>query len=160
MGKKIPIYAGFGLLALLLQLVVAPRISIQSIRPDFILLVILFIGRFEGRLSGQLSGFGFGLLTDAIGMGSFLGLSALSKTISGFLSGYLKSKKNRISLLLFYSISVSFIFIHFLIFYLINFKGTGLGIHFIILRYVIPASIYTAIFYILIDSLFTSKEDV
>ena len=154
MGKVTLIYIGFCFFAFILQLFLAPWMSIKEIRPDFVLLAILFIGRLEGRLKGQLYGFFMGLFVDLIGLGSFLGLSALAKTIAGFFAGYLKDQKNRLSLVSFYAFNVILIFAHYAIFYFINFKGAELTTQVVLLRYITPATIYTAIFYILIDLLF------
>lgn len=100
---------------------------------------------------GQLYGFSIGLLIDAIGIGSFLGLSALTKTISGFFSGYLKNQRGKMNVFSYYAIPVVIIFFHFIIFYLVNFKNAEITTYNVILRYVIPTSIYTSVFYILFD---------
>lgn len=151
MLQKVIVLVCFSLLAILVQLLFVPWMTIRNIRPDFILLLVLIVGRLKGRIVGQLYGFSIGLLIDAIGMGSFLGLSALTKTISGFFSGYLKNQKGRLNLFSYYAIAIIIIFAHFVIFYLVNFKGAEFTTYHIILRYVIPASIYTSVFYILID---------
>ncbi len=149
--KKFGILFGFSLLAILLQLIVAPWLTIQSIKPDFILILVLYVAILQGRVFGQLFGFSIGLIVDFIGIGSFLGLSALSKTVAGFLAGYLKNSHNRFNSFVYYSIACLVILIHFTIFFLINFKSSGYGIQFILLRYILPEFLYTSIIFILLD---------
>jgi len=156
--KRNLILLGFALIAIFLQLVLAPWMTIRDIRPDFILILVLAVGQTSGRMPGQLFGFGMGLLIDAIGMGSFLGLSALTKTIAGFLAGFLKDQKNRLNPFAFYGIMLAIIFIHFLLMYLINFKGSDLSFQHIVLRYVLPTTTYTGVFHILIDHLIPTEE--
>ena len=154
MLKKLILLAGFTLIALFLQVLLVPWMTIQDIRPDFILILVLFVGHLKGKMAGQLYGFGIGLLMDVLGMGSFLGLSALTKTVAGLSAGFLHSQKSRINPLGFYGINLLIIFLHFLILYLINFKGSDFSFEFILLRYMLPATIYSGVFYILIDYLF------
>jgi rod shape-determining protein MreD len=149
--KKFLLLIGFSLLAILLQIVVAPWLTIQSIKPDFILILVLFVAIMQGRIYGQLFGFGIGLVVDSIGIGSFLGLSALSKTIAGFIAGYLKKKRNRLNKFAYYSIACFIVLVHFIIFYLINFKNSGYGVQYILLRYVLPEVVYTSVLFILLD---------
>ena len=153
MGKKVIIFIGFTLLALLAQVYLVSWMTIEGIRPDFLLLVVIFVSRFEGKVVGQLFGFSVGLLTDAIGIGSFLGLSALSKTVSGFLGGFLKGQRSKMSPFSFHALNLFFIFLHFMIVFLVNYKGTDLGTQFIVLRYVLPSTLYTGVFYIIVDSI-------
>ncbi len=159
MLRKIIIIIGFSLLVLFIQILVAPLLSLQDIRPDFVLILVIIIGQLLGRALGQLYGFSIGILVDALGLGSFLGLSALSKTVAGFLSGYLKDRRKRINIFSFYLIIFTIICLHFLIFYLIYFQGTGYQIQYIILRYVVPSSLYVSVFYFLVDYFLPLKTD-
>jgi len=151
MLRKIIVLICFSLLTILVQLLFVPWMTISDIRPDFILILVLLVGRLEGRMVGQLYGFSIGLLVDAIGIGSFLGLSALTKTISGFFSGYLKNQKSKMNVFSYYAIPLVIIFLNFIIFYLVNFKNAEITIYNVILRYVIPTSLYTSVFFILFD---------
>jgi len=159
MLRKIIVLICFSLLTILVQLLFVPWMTIRDIRPDFILILVLLVGRFEGRMVGQIYGFSIGLLIDAIGIGSFLGLSALTKTISGFFSGYLKNQKAKMNVFSYYAIPLVIIFLHFIIFYLVNFKNAEITTYNVILRYVIPASLYTSVFYILFDRFFPLESE-
>ena len=156
--KKFLVLLGFSLLAIIFQIIIAPWLSIQNIKPDFVLILVMFVALLQGRVFGQLYGFGIGMVVDVIGIGSFFGLSALSKTVAGFLAGYFKNRRNRFNHITFYSIYVLVIFIHFAIFFLINFKSTDYGTQFILLRYVLPETIYTSIIFILLDYIFSIES--
>jgi rod shape-determining protein MreD len=152
--KKILVIIGFSLLSILLQVVFGSWLTICGIKPDFVLILVLFMAILNGRVFGQLFGFGMGLLVDIIGMGSFMGLSALSKTVAGFLAGYFKNHRNRINRLMFYGLNLLIIFIQFTIVYLINFKSTEMGTQYLFLRYIIPETVYTGLIFILLDYIF------
>jgi len=158
MMKKILIIAGFGLLSIVLQVVFGPWLTVSGIKPDFVLILVLFVAILNGRVVGQLFGFGMGLLVDIIGMGSFLGLSALSKTVAGFLAGYFKSRRNRFNRLMYYALSLLIILIQFTIVYLINFKSVEISTQYLFMRYILPETIYTGLIFILLDYIFAFES--
>ena len=158
MMKKILIVAGFGLLSIVLQVVFGPWLTVGGIKPDFVLILVLFVAILNGRVVGQLFGFGMGLLVDIIGMGSFLGLSALSKTVAGFLAGYFKSRRNRFNRLMYYALSLLIILIQFTIVYLINFKSVEISTQYLFMRYILPETIYTGLIFILLDYIFAFES--
>ncbi len=59
-----------------------------GVKPDLVVVLIVYLGLVKGPESGCLSGFGFGLIQDA-SSGQPLGTFALTKTILGFFSGVL-----------------------------------------------------------------------
>lgn len=61
--------------------------SIANIIPDVMLIWIVYIAITQGQIPATVYGFAIGLTLDLVS-GQFLGLSALSKTIAGFLAGY------------------------------------------------------------------------
>lgn len=85
-------YVGLGLVAIVLQLTVSDWISIMGVKPDFIMLFVLYVGYREGQVYGILFGFLFGLLQDMTAASAFIGLSALIKSILGFGAGFLHGK--------------------------------------------------------------------
>ena len=70
-----------------LQMVVAPMISIGFIRPDFLLLMIVFFSLKYGQIPGTSFGFVCGFLFDLVS-GGLVGSAMFSKTLSGFIAGY------------------------------------------------------------------------
>jgi rod shape-determining protein MreD len=79
------------IVALLLQLTVAPEISIGSVKPDILLVTTVCWALFEGSASGALFGFCAGLL-EGIFSTAVLGVSAFAKTIIGYFSGELRQR--------------------------------------------------------------------
>ncbi len=88
---------GIGLLILLLQFTVGNWITVIGIKPDFVLLYVIYLGYREGRVSGVLYGFSLGLLQDVAAASAFIGLSALIKSIIGFGAGYLHGKYHMVN---------------------------------------------------------------
>ena len=71
---------------IVLQTSVFPKIPIGGMKPDTILVMVVYLGLVKGPEVGSLSGFIFGLLHDTVS-GASLGTNALAKTIIGFFSG-------------------------------------------------------------------------
>jgi len=151
MMRKILLIIAFSLLAILIQILFGPWMTIREIRPDFLLILVLFVGRSEGKVGGQLYGFVIGLIADAIGLGSFVGLSALSKTVAGFGAGLLRKRRSRLNPVLFHGLEVLIIAIHFSIIYMVNFKGIDISSRIVFLQYILPSVIYTGLFYFIIQ---------
>lgn len=70
-----------------LQLVIAPIISVMDTLPNFIIVLIVFYSLIYGQIFGTVLGFILGGLFDLIS-GSMLGAHMLSFTISAFIAGY------------------------------------------------------------------------
>lgn len=71
------------------QLYLAPTLKIGSVRPDFVLIFLIFFSVRFGRVPGILLGFGVGFLQDLTGSLSVLGTNALVKSIVGYSLGTL-----------------------------------------------------------------------
>lgn len=80
-----------GLLLLALQIVIVPLIAIEKIVPDLMIIFVVYVALKKGQISGTLAGFISGLLMD-LTINFVLGLSALSKTVAGFVAGYFYSE--------------------------------------------------------------------
>jgi len=82
----------FYLLALLFfQLIVVEIISFNYIKPDVLLIGLVYFTLLNGQIPGMILGFAFGLLLDIFGSGT-LGANALSKLICTFFVGYFSKK--------------------------------------------------------------------
>lgn len=75
------------ILALLIQTTLIHRLSVFDIRPDIVLLVVIYVGVSRGHIEGTILGFLSGLVQDAYNP-SYMGLNALAKSIVGFGTGY------------------------------------------------------------------------
>lgn len=120
-----------------------------DVTPDLVLIGVVYLGIRNGKIYGSVSGFFAGLVVDFISF-SFLGLMALAKATAGFISGFFSTDQNKIER---YLNSYVFIIIILLcslinntIYFTIYFQGGTLQFTDILLRYVVPTSVYTAIF--------------
>jgi rod shape-determining protein MreD len=118
-----------------------------GITPDVVLIGVVYMGIIRGRIAGTIAGFVSGLIVDLLSF-TFIGLMALSKTVSGFISGffYNENKTERyLSGYMFVLICFISSAVNNMIYYFIYFQGSGLGFNDLLLRYVLPTSIYTAV---------------
>lgn len=77
---------GIVVISIILQTTLFNYIEIRGIKPDLILIVVVFWSLARGSWAGMLIGFGGGLLQDCFS-GALLGTNALTKTLLGFLIG-------------------------------------------------------------------------
>ncbi len=83
---------GFAVLgALLLQSSVFPHLTIFGLKPDLIAVVVACWGLLYGPAEGFVAGLAAGFVQD-VTLGQYVGLFALAKTLTGFLSGVVESK--------------------------------------------------------------------
>jgi rod shape-determining protein MreD len=83
-------------LAVLLQGVVAPRLEILGVRPDFPFLVVLVLAFREGAAGGALAGFVSGLFVD-LNSAQALGVTSLSSSVVAFAVGSIADRLVRSS---------------------------------------------------------------
>ena len=133
------------LLFVALQTTVISFTSISNIVPDVLLIWIVYIAVTQGQIPATAYGFGIGLLLDLIS-GQFLGLSALSKTIAGFLAGYFYHE-NKIDInlanyqfLIFVGISS---LAHNIIYFIFFTQGSDVSLMTAIFRFGVFSSLYT-----------------
>lgn len=128
-------------------------VSSNNITPDIVLLVLVYISIKEGKLWGITAGFFAGLIIDLLA-GSFLGLLALSYTITCFVIGIFKDENEK------YLKNINFILLTGLaslitnIFYFeIFFQSAASSISMVevMYKYILPSVIYTmliSVFYL------------
>ena len=85
-------------LGLLLQSTIFSQITIAGVKPDFVLILILFMAILEGPKRGVLFGYTLGFLEDIM-TGRLIGVNALSKGITGFILGWFTKRTYRENLL-------------------------------------------------------------
>ncbi|RJX21195.1 MAG: rod shape-determining protein MreD [Ammonifex sp.] len=73
-------------LALLLEHTVLNFVRVAGVKPDLVLLIVVFNGILKGSREGAFWGFIAGLLED-FACGQYLGLHALSKLAAGYVAG-------------------------------------------------------------------------
>lgn len=134
------------LLLLAVHTVLVPFLTILDITPDILLLWIVIIAVREGQMPAALAGFLIGLAADLLAGDAVLGLSSLAKTLAGFAAGYFYSEnKTRQTLgsprLL--VITALAALLHNTVYFTVFLQGTDLGVGGILLRYGLPAALYT-----------------
>jgi rod shape-determining protein MreD len=133
--------------ALLLQTTLAGFVGIAGIVPDFVLLWIVGIAVRRGQIPATVTGFLLGLGCDMLGgPDGMLGLSAIAKTIAGFLAGYFYNPNKILQTLsgarlLLITLLASAA--HNLIYFLVILQGLGLSWGAMLFLYGLPTTAYT-----------------
>lgn len=76
------------LVVVFLQSTIVPFFAIGMIQPDITLIFIASIAIYSGQIPATIIGFAIGITLDLL-LGEFFGLSAFTKTLTGFLVGYI-----------------------------------------------------------------------
>ena len=138
-------YIVIGVVILLAQLIIIDWIRIQNIKPDLMMLFIMYLGYREGRITGMLMGFGFGLLQDLSTASVFIGLAALSKTVVGFGAGSLKGKFTAVNPVVLYAVAALILITGQFIYFGIYYAASSLPTAELFFRIILPASAYTVV---------------
>tara|TARA_B100000214_G_C23857112_1_gene576237 strand:- start:131 stop:604 length:474 start_codon:yes stop_codon:yes gene_type:complete len=135
-----------GIFVWFMQIIIADVLSIDTIRPDFCVILILYWSVIHGRPLGIFAGFFMGLIIDLSGAGLFFGLSSLTYTITGYFSGILHNAYSRINPFYFSLSWILILLFHFLIYCGVQYQGLWeLDIQLFIGKW-IGTSIYTIAF--------------
>lgn len=133
------------LVLITLQTTIVSFTSIANIIPDVMLIWIVYIAITQGQVPATVYGFGIGLILDLVS-GQFLGLSALSKTVAGFLAGYF-FHENKIGINLANYQFLIFVgaasFAHNLIYFTIFTQGSDVDLFTAVFRFGLFSTIYT-----------------
>ncbi len=143
-------YAGILLGLVIIQKTLIGFIDVTEYRitPDIVIIGLVYVGIKRGKIIGGISGFLSGIVLDIFSF-SFIGLMALAKTVSGFVSGYFHNelKMERYLNTYRFIVIVSFCsLVNNFLYYYIYFQGTSLEMSDMVLRYVVPTTVYTALF--------------
>jgi rod shape-determining protein MreD len=135
------------LVLLLLQTTFVPFLSINGFLPDVLLIWVVYIAVTRGQLEATVTGFAVGLLQDAVAI-QFFGLSALTKTLAGFIAGYFFNENiteqtlGSYRFLLIVSLSS---FVHNILYYGIFLQGIQDALFTTMIEFSVAASLYTAL---------------
>ena len=77
----------FGLVGILLESTIFAHLTIAGVKPDLLLMLVIFNSIFQGPVKGTFFGFFLGLLEDFF-IGSFFGMNALAKGITCLVWGW------------------------------------------------------------------------
>jgi rod shape-determining protein MreD len=141
---------------LIVEASIIPFFAIQGIAPDLKLVFLVFICLKESRSASTIAGFVAGLMQDIFTI-STLGVSSLSKSIVCFLTSFFRSVSEDYSTLFIGAIVFLAVGLQELIYQLIHAVGTE-GVFFrMIFVFIIPKSIYTAIWAIFIHLILSRR---
>ena len=146
------------LIVLFFQILFVESLAINAIRPDFLVLFIIYITISNGRLIGLTMGFTIGLISDLSGVGSYFGLSPLSLSITAYLSGFLYLKYERLLPYVFHSIWIIILILHFYIITYFRFQSVFLSSKTEFFVIWIMTFGYTFIFFIIMQYFFPLRE--
>lgn len=90
---------------LLVQTTIVPLLSIDTVIPDLILILLVYYAITQGQIYGSILGFIYGFLFDII-TGSLLGSTMIAKTLAGFTAGYFSSENKQDQYLISYNFAL------------------------------------------------------
>ncbi len=137
----------FSILFLLLHTTLVRYLAIETIVPDLLLIWIVYLAVRRGQIAATTAGFFIGLVADILaGSDGMLGLSALSKTVAGFVAGY-SYNENKVFQTLggypFVVIVTLASLVHNLIYFFIFLQGSDLSWWSGIVLFGLPTTLYT-----------------
>jgi rod shape-determining protein MreD len=80
------------IIASLMQIFLANLLSVGSVRPDFLIIFVLYFAVNNGSFKGTLVGFSIGIIISMFDSGLVIGLLPLIYSIVGYTGGFLKTQ--------------------------------------------------------------------
>lgn len=158
MGQQIK-YLFITALLILIQTQAMRLLSLEGMTPDILTIWVVYIAIRHGHPTGTIWGFIIGLAFDLV-TGNFIGLSALTKTICGFIAGYFYNENKEVIILRSYRfivIVLSVSFIQNVVYFLIFTQGTSIGMTRAIFEFGLVTTLYTAIISLIPMFIFSRK---
>lgn len=130
---------------IILQTTIIPFTSVGNIIPDLLLIWIVYIAVTRGQIPAAIFGFAVGLCLDFLS-GQFIGLSALCKTVAGFLAGYFYHE-NKVDVTLsnyqFLVITGAVSLVHNILYFIIFTQGSDVPLAAAIFQFGVFSTLYT-----------------
>ena len=83
------------IIAFLMQIFLSNLLSVGSVRPDFLIIYVLYFAVNYGSFNGVLVGFSIGIIISIFDGGLIIGLLPLIYSIVGYSGGFLKTKHHK-----------------------------------------------------------------
>ena len=131
---------------IILQTTFVRFVSIENVTPDILLVWIAYLALRHGQIHATVAGFILGFIMDIIS-GNFLGLSALSKTVCGFVGGYFFDEEKTDQTLATYRFAIIVLIgalVHNLIYFSIFVQGSDFPFFRTIIFFGVTTSLYTS----------------
>ena len=143
---KYLIYAGIGLLLVVVQVLISRFLSIAGVSPDFVLIFLMWLVLREGQFVGETAGFLLGFSLDIFSSGAILGAHALSKTVACFLIGYFFNEERSEQQLQnwpFFILTLAGALINNLLYYFLTTRGTEISFNEFAIKFGVVGALYT-----------------
>lgn len=153
-------YAIAGLILLLVQLNLG-YIAVESVVPDLLVVLTVFIAIREGQFAGLVAGFLLGIIFDLISS-DIVGTNALSKMLAGFVAGYFHSEgtgfAEAVGTFKFLGVVALSALVHNIVYFFFYVQPTDLSFTNFFLRNGIAASLYTTVVAVLVMLIAARKQ--
>ena len=143
---------------LLFQILFVDFLTINFIRPDFLLIYVFYIAIIYGRVVAIVAAFFLGLLSDLFGVGSYFGLGPLTLSTTAYLSGFLYNKYERLLPYVFHSIWTGILLLHFYINTYFRFQTIFISDILDFVTIWLTSFSYTMIFFLIMQYFYPIKE--
>ncbi|MBS1914109.1 MAG: rod shape-determining protein MreD [Bacteroidetes bacterium] len=153
-------YAIAGLILLLVQLNLG-YIAVESITPDLLVILTVFIAIREGQFAGEIAGFVLGLFFDIISS-DIIGTNALSKMLAGFVAGYFFTEgaalSESVGKFKFLGVMGLAALVHNIVYYFFYVQPTNLSFISFFVSHGIAASLYTTVVSVIVMLVAARKQ--
>jgi rod shape-determining protein MreD len=136
-------YSLLGFVVLIFQWMLGDLFNISGITPSFLVIYIIYLGLIRSQTLAIWLGFVFGLTIDALTSTHLMGITALSLSLVGYLSGVFHGRIVRIPIILQYLLHVGFLAVFFSLTVLISLQNSDWSIGNIVFLILIPKTLYT-----------------
>jgi rod shape-determining protein MreD len=138
-------YLLISLLLLIVQTQIVRLLTIEGVTPDLLTIWIIYIAIKDGQLPATVWGFVIGLMVDFV-TGNFIGLSAFSKTVAGFVAGYFYDENKTFVTLASYRYLIIVLivsFVHNVVYFTLFTRGSDITLARAILQIGLATTFYT-----------------
>ncbi len=133
------------IIALFLQVTLLNFFPVFGVKPDLVLVFVVFNAFLKGSRNGAVVGFLGGLMED-LAVGSYIGMNALALMAAGYLVGLAESKLYKDSpLIVMVLVWLSALFTQFLTYVMLFFMGVYISPGIALFRVALPSATYTAV---------------
>jgi len=144
------------LLLVVLQTTAMNLLAIHDVQPDGLLLAVVYLALREGSMPAILVGFSVGLLEDSLNTG-FIGLTALSKSIAGYVAGLYYGRRPTLTLPWTALVVFSTAFAHDLVHSVVLSIGKHVSVVYLILASAFPSAAYTTVVAVIVYHLLPKR---
>lgn len=148
----------------LIQTTIFNKIAIAGIKPNVVIILVVFIGYKYGKIPGMIMGFFMGLFLD-LTEADYVGYYAVIYLTIGYLMGFVNKLYNGdFNLIPVGLIGVSDLMLNFMIFITGFLLRNRLDLPYYVIRIILPEAVYTmivaALFYRIIDAVYLKLEAI